>query len=536
MKLNEGDEISDIHLNLIRDQWIPVLTENGNELTLAPHEIFGVPDGPPVTAFAAPRPDFNGALVQFMIGLVQTTMMPEDADDWADALFELPSEGDAASAFSKVEHAFNLGGDGPRFMQDGACVDQKQQGIDGLLIEMPGDNTLKNNADLFLKRETVQRVCPSCAAMTLLSLQINGPPGGAGHRTGIRGGGPLTSLVLGDTLAETIWLNVLSGDQFGEQFEWEKNQDEVNIFPWMGPLRTSENNQRTSVLDANQLQMYWATGRRIWLDIEKTDDEKTCDLCGCSTEQQVANYRTKTYGVAYDETWRHPLTPYYQSKEQMLPVHCQPGGLSYRNWLGLALIDGESHREPAAVINRFYTVYDDIREKMPIVPRLWSFGYDLDNMKARCWYESTMPLFPVEDTYRDAYELQVAQIVRTASHVHDTLRNELKNAGNRYSPEVSQRFWSETGPLFYETVDGLRDVVFAGEEPDDLKRNWLSQVNRQTRDLFDFYAQLDRVESVNLKKVIEARKKLIMFTHPNGKKTAQTLGLSTKKSSKSKKK
>ena len=49
-------------------RWIPVLRADGTRDWVAPTEL-GAPD---IVAFDAPRADFNGALAQFAIGLLQT--------------------------------------------------------------------------------------------------------------------------------------------------------------------------------------------------------------------------------------------------------------------------------------------------------------------------------------------------------------------------------------------------------------------------------------------------------------------------------
>nr|WP_231886596.1 type I-E CRISPR-associated protein Cse1/CasA [Methylomonas methanica] len=58
------------------------------------------------------------------------------------------------------------------------------------------------------------QLCPSCAATALFTLQTNAPSGGVGHRVGLRGGGPLTTLVLPKasqtTLWQKLWLNVFN--------------------------------------------------------------------------------------------------------------------------------------------------------------------------------------------------------------------------------------------------------------------------------------------------------------------------------------
>ena len=81
--------------------------------------------------------------------------------------------------------------------------------IAALLIEQPGDKTLKDNTDLFIHRGQMQSLCPACAAAALYTLQAFAPSGGKGHRTSMRGGGPLSTLLKGRNLWESVWLNVL---------------------------------------------------------------------------------------------------------------------------------------------------------------------------------------------------------------------------------------------------------------------------------------------------------------------------------------
>ena len=67
-------------MNLIDDDWIPVKRADGSKVLIAPWQIAETEN--PIVDIAAPRPDFQGALYQFLIGLLQTTFAPQDIDDW----------------------------------------------------------------------------------------------------------------------------------------------------------------------------------------------------------------------------------------------------------------------------------------------------------------------------------------------------------------------------------------------------------------------------------------------------------------------
>lgn len=478
---------------------------------------------------------------------MQTTMPPKDQDEWIDTLQSLPDPSHVKEKFESVSHAFNLGGNGPRFMQDLSCSDGKTQPIETLVIGMPGENTLKLNGDFFQKRKTVENLCPACAAMALMTLQINGPPGGVGHRTGLRGAGPLTSVIMGNTLAETLWLNILPRNEFFMGLEAEQKNSIQDIFPWMGPLRTSEGGSAglsTGISDVSQLQMFWGMGRRILLDTEVMHDT-VCSICGEKTQNGISSLKTKPYGIRYDESWRHVLTPYYKSGNDILPVHLQRDGITYRHWLGLVQNDSEGGREIARVVQRFRNIQPLLWGLLPQVPRLWAFGYDFENVKARCWYDSIMPLIYIDESIRERYEIAIAQVIRASDFVKDTLHGAVKDA--LYSPEkgekagkaplknqknpksfpiVKNRFWSETEPLFYGTADELKKALEAGEAVDAVKRNWIRKVRERALALFDFYSQAQYVDEYRPEAIVAARKRLSLTVSPNAPKLMKLLGLS----------
>ena len=156
-----------------------------------------------------------------------------------------------------------------------------------LLIDAPGAQTLRNNADLFVKRGGAPVLCRAAAAMALFTLCSYAPAGGAGHRTSLRGGGPMTTLVVaghrgyGDTLWGRIWPNVESRERIDARFsESRQSDDPETIFPWLAPTRTSNpkaGGGPTTPRDIHPLQVYWGMPRRIRLRFEEAQG-RCCDL------------------------------------------------------------------------------------------------------------------------------------------------------------------------------------------------------------------------------------------------------------------
>jgi len=518
-------------VNLIQEEWIPVIRNDGTRVSIAPWQITEDYENP-IKHLAALRADFNGALVQFLIGLVQTALPPSNDREWFRRFESPPEPEELRKRFIAYGHAFELDGDGPRFLQDFDLPEQKEHpGISQLLIEMPGEKTVDDNTDHFIKRGTVQKICQHCCAMALYTLQTNAPGGGQGHRTSLRGGGPLTTVVMGRTLWETIWLNVIPSGAFARYGNADL-QGEADIFPWLGPTRTSDNNEPTTPQDAHPAQMFWGMPRRIRIDQDNLT-EGTCDLCGCACTHLVQTYQTKNHGVNYEGNWRHTLTAYAINKKgEFISQKGQPRGISYRNWLGLVQNETGSNTEtePAVVVHAFRY---DRQPDLPDVPfRLWAFGYDMDNMKARCWYEGAMPLIKVDPSIRADYEAVTGQLIKTASFVADSTRKAIIKALFSEKADVKgdisvidSRFWKDTESEFYKVLYNLKEAMENGKEILDLKRKWLDTIRKEAERLFDDYSQSAMIGIADPKRITVARRELRNFTSPTATKIWKTLDL-----------
>src|SRR5690606_28898959 len=101
-------------MNLLDEAWIPVRRSNGEQDWITPLQI----TEPTIVALDARRPDFNGALIQFLIGLVQTTTSMDSEIEWKQWNEKPPTADQLQQWFEPVREAFVFDGDGARFMQD----------------------------------------------------------------------------------------------------------------------------------------------------------------------------------------------------------------------------------------------------------------------------------------------------------------------------------------------------------------------------------------------------------------------------------
>lgn len=537
-----------MEFNLIEKQWIPVLRRDGTPDWIAPYEVTKDFADNPVVSLNAPRPDFNGALIQFLIGLVQTVAAPQSGTEWKKKLAEPPSPEELLEKFTTIRHAFQLGGDGPRFMQDFENFTAVDGGVSGLLIETPGQNALVNNTDHFIKRNIVDGLCPVCCASALFAFQTNSPSGGPGYMTSLRGGGPLTTLVVGDkqhgTLWQLIYLNVLEHSKFTNICGNSALSEGKYLFPWLGETKKGKRKkgetfygEDTVPEDAHTAAMFWAMPRRIRLDLKELS-VGSCDVCGTDTDCLITIYKELPGGASYNG-WFHPLSPHYEQTTKgvtsILPVHAQPGGLTYRHWLGFVIQDGNEKKMPARIVHEFYGRWNSNWQF-----RLWAFGYDMDNMKARCWYESTMPLLCVDASIRVRYEEQVAGMVKAASEILSNTRSAVKKAWFRRPGDakgdttfIDSSFWQQTEAGFYLALSSLTKDLESDDETQIIGRQWLSVLCGQSIQLFDKFAWEGPIEDTDPKRVVIARKELEQYNH--GKKIKGLLGIPVEQSGTDKK-
>lgn len=521
-------------MNLLTEAWMPVRRRDGGREWVAPTQLAR----PDILAFDADRADFNGALAQFAIGLLQTTTPVERHSEWRALLADPPDEQRLTQWFEPVHAAFEFDGDGARFMQDFSLAPDEGATFDigALLIDAPGEQTLKNNADHFVKRDRVTRACPRCAATALFTLQLNAPAGGAGHRTGLRGGGPLTTLLLapeGSSLWAHLWVNVIERDRFLADTATEHTAPETT-FPWLAPISAiQKDGGETAPARVHPAHAFWAMPRRIRLNASRSPSGP-CDICGGVSNSVISAYRTRNYGLSYKGAWNHPLSPYYETKEGWLPVHPQPGGLGYRHWLPLLLgqTDERKKQRRAHVVAHFLTYRT---RAVPGALRLWAFGFDMDNMKARCWYEATLPLYGLGDcdaSTQRRIEAEAGRLLKGAELAGSLLRGAVKDAWFKDAPSkadysaIDAAFWSGTESRFYGQIERLIENTRCGGEFDAnlVNADWLKHLQAVATRLFDHeFVGTGPVEQEQPRRVAEAYQQLQRSLH--GPKLRETLGL-----------
>ncbi len=580
-------------MNLINDQWIPVRRADGTIIKIAPWEITKDihDEKSKIVAVASPRPDFDGALTQFLIGLMQTACTPETEDAWWDWKTKPPVPNALKVCFEPYKKAFNLyknskaddsETDNKLFMQE--ALDGKNRAkkhpVSYLLIEASTDNALKTNTDHFQKRAKVKEfMCQDCAAAALYTLQTFAPSGGGGgdgKSTSLRGGGPLSTIILGNNLWETVWLNVIMSSDFAIRECDEKT------FPWLNiGYFISEKVQVKTIhsQEMNPEHVFWGMPRRIQLDFSVFNNTETCSICGSHEKFMCHRFFDLTGGLNFQHkqgstkkpSWinpLHPLSPYTQGEDGTPSSVHQHGQIGYRYWLGFIenITTGNNQRIPANVVTQFRTM---VRKD----GRLWAYGYDMDKAKARCWYDSKMPIINVSDQIAPIFSEHTINMVKAARHVSALLvaavlkaqmvepkltRNaagyievewkwskdllgrlrksptektksikekinasveeldaRIQNSMMSMLDSVRSSFWLNTEGDFYGQLKKIRNALEKQISEIPIKENWRKIIKEEAEIIFDRYSETNDFSAKNPRRVAIARNEFVRLLNGN---------------------
>lgn len=507
------------------ESWIPFRRGSGDVHWGAPSLLTDGISRNPVVGLAAPRPDFEAALLEFLIGLLTVAYaragLLKNERAWLEIWREAPAPSELSRLFEALPPAFDLDGAGPRFLQDMSSADfesAEELRIEQLFMDAPGEQALRLNTDVFVKRDRATALGRPTAAMALIALQTYAPAGGRGNRTSLRGGGPLTTLVdPRDAVAEPpplwrkLWANVEAESQWQSRAVGEPRRDEHDLFPWLARTRISEKNLRTTPTDAHPLQCYFGMPRRIRLTFGGSG---VCALTGFPDDAMATGFRMRPYGAQY-VGWLHPLSPHYRTAQgEKLPVHGQPGGIAWRDWLGLTLRTSEGSKMPSQTVEHF--VRRRAGEAGITTFRIHAFGYDFDNMKARAWVDATLPAFVGVDEkhielLRDAAERMTSATDIAASAlllaVKLTRFARIDDAPEKSAlwDSIRAALWNATEEAFYTAI---RDVASSAQPPAETEarmETFRATLESETLRIFDRAAEAEAQNAVGARRYVRAR-------------------------------
>ena len=188
--------------------------------------------------------------------LLQIAAAPASDEEWIDRLIDPPDAVTLAAWFAPYQQALMLDDARmPMFQvvpsdeclaqvvkpEKGRPVDEGEEGTEGsvpisylLPTEALGDKLLNDGSDFFGKRDAVAGVGSALVGPLLYANIVLGTPGGGGYLSLPTDGAALRAQIVGPSLWETIWGNVLPRS-FNERLSagpWPAPCDRT-VFPWL---------------------------------------------------------------------------------------------------------------------------------------------------------------------------------------------------------------------------------------------------------------------------------------------------------------
>jgi CRISPR system Cascade subunit CasA len=525
--------------SLLDDPWIPATGAHGERGWITPADITST------DASGAPiwhdidwgRPDLRIATYELLIGLFATALAPATGDDLIDVVNVPPNAAVLRAALAPLWRYVVIEGDGPRFQQDSEEITGDINPPDALFMDAPGANTIKNGADFFVKRGRTPLLSRKAAAIALHALQAFAPSGGAGHRTSMRGGGPLTTLVVPHR--PDLWRRIAVNLPVLDRPDRRPPADLSMVFPWARAARLSRSGATTEERPehhAHWLQHYFGMPRRIRLVFEANGGGRTCAVTGAVDEVVVTGFRMEAYGINYG-VWEHPLTPYYEDKtSQVLPVHPRSGRIGYRDWVGYQFAGGDKGAvsRPALAVR----TYADVLATPIGRGRVLAAGYVTDNMKTEDYVEAEVPLVSVPNVRARKLIAEATRdrLIAPAELAARQLRGALIASldGDYQKTLIAsavERFWVMTETDFILALEAITEAYAgftADADPDTVQEadigpfivRWLESFRSAALQIFREAAPLDQLgdlPSTQQKAIIDTNRYLHQCLFGRGK-------------------
>ena len=359
-------------MNVVTDLWIPVIRKDGTRDIINPTQITSNYENP-IISLNLGRPDLNAATLRLLVSFYNTFLSPTSKKQWKD-LFKAPPNSKKISLNFKSEF-FELDGKSVRFLQDKKPDELKKIcNVGSLLFDTPGTKTIEDGKDFFQKAKK-HTFCVTCSIAALYLKQYSAVMAGVGYRTSITSGanGSLASFIVGNTVWETIWSNVIIQK---EMFKLGGNPKGL-IFPWLSDTKDSTTKDTISLDTVHPYYPLWEMPLRLHLFFE--EDSIPCTICGSNSKLMVNQIKIKNYGNCYINP-RHIYSPYIKDKGYSF---IKPkSSLDYSNILTFLYPADKTY--PAEVINHFMGNIDFLKRN---TVELWVFGYHMDKAKLYSWEE-----------------------------------------------------------------------------------------------------------------------------------------------------
>lgn len=281
-------------MNLLEDPWIPVREDGGTGAfrLLTYRQLLCEPGNWQVSL---PRDDLELACVQLLVCMTQVMFLPEDVSALRTRLHTPLSPEEFAVGVEPCRDWFDLDHPIQPFMQSRGVKAAEDTPIQKLLIGLPEGN----NHAFFNEPGEVRRLSGTVAAIGLFNQASNSPSFGGGFKGSLRGGAPITTLVAGKNLRDTVWRNVLTRPRIAERQITTPGfkQDQPT---WVKPI--TEKTIRWNEIGLLR-GLFWQPAR---VELVKSEVIAICDVLGGNAVPVYTGFHKEKFNFTVEGVWPHP--------------------------------------------------------------------------------------------------------------------------------------------------------------------------------------------------------------------------------------
>lgn len=330
-------------MNLLINAWIPLQQAGIQQKVTLQQLLCGEVEG----ELCLPRDDMEFACLQLLVAMTQVLFTPADKNEWRQRIKHPLSKEEYVDACEGKMDWFDLDHLDTPFMQFRG-VHAKESTPMGKLMAGVADGT---NKAFVNAQELVGGLCGGCSSIALYNTAYNCPPMGGGFQSGMRGSTPISVLIRGQTLRQTIWLNVLTVESLENELPCYQATKEQSP-NYVEGIKRDERYFASNIGIVKGL--FWQNAR---FELLPSNLEAKCSCCG-HIEKLYAGFNKERFKFTIDGVWPHPLSARTfvikkDAKEEKFPsfTTTQP------TWVHLAKLVAEINKEkegyrPAPVITQ----------------------------------------------------------------------------------------------------------------------------------------------------------------------------------------
>lgn len=283
-------------MNLMTDAWIPVRSLAGGGVQTITLQTLLCGQGK--WRLSLPRDDMELATLQLLICLMQIIAPAENDAVYRHRVERLMAEDEFLLLIQPWLECFCLDHPEYPFMQVKGVKASEPTSMDKLLAGLSG----ATNCAFINEPNQGQALCGGCTAIALFNQANNAPGFGGGFKSGLRGGTPVTTLVRGDHLRTTVWLNVLTQPRLHALIPDESHTE---VQPtWVKPIKAGESIPVTAIGLLRGL--FWQPAH---IELCPPIGAGKCSGCGQHSDLRYSGFMKAKFNFSVNGLWPHPHSP-----------------------------------------------------------------------------------------------------------------------------------------------------------------------------------------------------------------------------------